>query len=536
MGHLHLYTALCRFCSLALCICLLFGCTRLNMSQEDLEIQMMEHSSASVLSTPAPQEQTDLCLPVSDEGIHNPFAYAGTTPSVVPLIYQSLFYLDDNYCPQPQLAGTLTMGAENTSCTVTLRTGARFSDGSAVSAADVVASLREALRYPQRFTMLAQTVSGCREENGAVVITLQQPERNIASLLTFPVCKAGTQSQDIPLGSGPFVYQTGSNLLEQNPYYPEDSLSIQKVELIPVSDEESLGYMLKIGVIDFYFSANATPDSYSHGSREYVTLNRLTYLGANRQSGALLSNDSLWQLILDTIQKEQLVSYACGNTASITNVPFHPGYWQHRTPNDLPQSSQPESAPLSQSSSPSQPEQPLSIQQIMQQLGYSQQDAEGYWCNSYQGAMNRFTLRIVINTENTVRHQLAQLLREQLGEIGIETQIVSEAYASYLQTIASRQFDLYIGEVQLDVNMDLSHLFTEENCAKLGFPYHADLLEAARQLQGGQISDEAFLSLFFSYGTMEPLYYQRGTLCYTRNLTADFIDGHRELFYRLEWY
>ena len=99
MGHLHLYTALCRFCSLALCICLLSGCTRLNMSQEDLEIQMMEHSSASVLSTPAPQEQTDLCLPVSDEGIHNPFAYAGTTTSVVPLIYQSLFYLDDNYCP-----------------------------------------------------------------------------------------------------------------------------------------------------------------------------------------------------------------------------------------------------------------------------------------------------------------------------------------------------------------------------------------------------------------------------------------------------
>lgn len=518
---------------------ILLACSRQDMSRQDLDLQMLDQTSAPQISTFSTTEQPVLRLPVSDDGNRNPFAAAGAFPGITPLLYESLYHLDENYQPQPLLAAGISLEEQNTVCTVALRPDARFSDGSIVTAADVVASLQEAIKYPAAFSTLSQIVQSCRVQDDAVVITLLEPERNVASLLTFPVCKAGTQSSATPVGSGPFVCgSVNAARLTRNNYYSGDPLTLQSVELIPVSDRESLEYMLKIGAIDFYFSSDTASDTYSYGSSEYITLNRLTYLGVNRQTGSLLSNDALWQLIRSAMQKEQLVSYACGNTAQVTDIPFHPGFWQKvdaasfSIPEEHGQGPDGAPAPDQTHTDASSP----ALEELMRQFGYLQRDEEGYWIRNHQGNSYRFTLKILVNTENTARHQLASLLSEQLAETGIELQIVSEPYAAYLAAVASRQFDLYVGEVQIGPNMDLSYLFTEEHAAQLGLPYHAQLLEASKQLKSGEITYDDFLEVFDSCGVMEPLYYKRGSINYSRNLTPGFITAHRDLLLQLQWY
>ena len=524
-----------RAAAALLCISMLIaGCTRQDMSQQDLDMQMIEQAPVSSISSSSVQEQTVLRLPVLDSGDHNPFSTAGVYPSITPLLYQSLYRLDEKYRPHAQLAESIAYEEGGYLCVVTVREDICFSDGTPVTAKDVNASLRQALKYPGNFPELCAVVENCRASENTVIITLAEPDRNFTSLLTFPVCQSGTQSADLPIGSGPFILdETGSTSLEKNTHYSDSQLNIEAVELIPVTERESLEYMLKIGAIDFYSIPDASADSHSYGSNEYFPINRLTFLGVNRKSSSLLAYDDVLLPIKEAMNKEQLVSYACGNTAQMTDVPFHPGYWETESLSlKAPETT---SETSSESMAEEEPqEDPFAA--LIGQFGYDQKDEEGYWIRTYRDTAYRLSFDLLVNTENDARLQMAQLMQEQLADFGVELHIVTKSYTEYLQAIAYQQYDFYIGETQLGVNMDLSHLFTEENSAVLGFFYDPVLYELARQLKRGEIGYGEFLAYFEESGIMEPLFYQHGGISYSRNLTASFIEQYRSLLFQIQWY
>src|SRR5258705_4412682 len=58
------------------------------------------------------------------------------------LIYDTLFGVDENMKPQPQMVGKYGVSDDKLTWTFELRDGLKFSDGSAVTAADCVASMR----------------------------------------------------------------------------------------------------------------------------------------------------------------------------------------------------------------------------------------------------------------------------------------------------------------------------------------------------------------------------------------------------------
>ena len=137
------------------------GCTRQDMSQQDLNLQMMESASAPVAAPPPEQKKTVLRLPTEDTGSRNPYSHANAKLSITPLLYQSLYTLDDDYIPTEALASS--MREEGRAYTITLQPNARFSDGSQVTAQDVVASLQEALKFPSAFSSLFRSVESCSE-------------------------------------------------------------------------------------------------------------------------------------------------------------------------------------------------------------------------------------------------------------------------------------------------------------------------------------------------------------------------------------
>lgn len=66
----------------------------------------------------------------------------GVQQTIGALLYEGLYALDTGFTPQPMLAESCTVSG--TTCTITLRGGVTFSDGSAVTASDVVRSLQRA--------------------------------------------------------------------------------------------------------------------------------------------------------------------------------------------------------------------------------------------------------------------------------------------------------------------------------------------------------------------------------------------------------
>ena len=120
---------------------LCIGCARQNMSELDLNLQLTEQTSAPTVSSSTVKEQTSLRLPVLDSGNHNPFATAGEYPSITPLLYQSLYLLDEEYRPYPLLAESISYEEDGYVCIVTVREDVLFSDGTPVTADNYLAYL-----------------------------------------------------------------------------------------------------------------------------------------------------------------------------------------------------------------------------------------------------------------------------------------------------------------------------------------------------------------------------------------------------------
>jgi peptide/nickel transport system substrate-binding protein len=179
----------------------------------------------------------------------------------------------------PGLATKWETSADGKTFTLTLRQGAKFADGSAVTADDVVWSLNRA-RDPKigiwNF-LLVSIANVTAPDDHTIVVTLKNPDPSIpAALATFnsaimphKLFEAAKGANDTdkannfalhPIGSGPFMlssWQRGSKMvLKRNPYYfGKDSAGRQlpyldEVDLTIVPDDATRILQLQAGQID----------------------------------------------------------------------------------------------------------------------------------------------------------------------------------------------------------------------------------------------------------------------------------------------
>lgn len=105
----------------------------------------------------------------------------GVQQLLLPLLYEGLFELDPSFEPQPVLCESYTHSEDFMVWTFQVRS-VSFSDGSALSAADVAAALQRA-KTSARYGARLSSVSSIRVQNGAVEITLSQANNRFPALL-----------------------------------------------------------------------------------------------------------------------------------------------------------------------------------------------------------------------------------------------------------------------------------------------------------------------------------------------------------------
>ncbi|HEX4458800.1 MAG TPA: ABC transporter substrate-binding protein, partial [Polyangia bacterium] len=126
---------------------------------------------------------------------------------VAALVYDTPFALDAAGKPKPSLALALDNPAGGLRARLTVRPELRFSDGSALTARDVAASLTRALRDPAGWP-LAPIRSARAAGDTTVELELSRPTPELALLLSTPaamITPNGMVSAKRPIGSGPFA-------------------------------------------------------------------------------------------------------------------------------------------------------------------------------------------------------------------------------------------------------------------------------------------------------------------------------------------
>jgi len=142
-------------------------------------------------------------VPYTDLTIFDPmWSTVDVTRDYGYMIYDTLFGLDANFQPQPQLAEGLLWGDDGRSCTITLRSDITFHDGEPIRARDCVASLKRwSQAAPMGATLFALTDELVAVDDRTLRFRLKRP---------FPILPAilGQLSAPVPLIMPERVAQT----------------------------------------------------------------------------------------------------------------------------------------------------------------------------------------------------------------------------------------------------------------------------------------------------------------------------------------
>jgi peptide/nickel transport system substrate-binding protein len=198
------------------------------------------------------------------------------------MVYDTLFGIDQNYTVHPQMVGRYNVSDDRLTYTFELRDGLRFTDGTAVTARDCVASLRRwGVRDGGGQLLFSRVSDLSAKDEKTIVLKLKDRWGLVLDLLAktaTPVCfmmrekEAMTdpmQKIETIVGSGPFIMneretKVGSQYVyDRNPNYVPRSeapsgiaggkvVKVDRVIIQVMPDTQTAVSALQAGEIDFH--------------------------------------------------------------------------------------------------------------------------------------------------------------------------------------------------------------------------------------------------------------------------------------------
>ena len=354
----------------------------------------------------------------------------GVQQTVGALLYEPLFTLDNAFCAQNVLCQSVSYDAETLTYTLTLRAGAIFSDGSPLTAADVLATYRRAAeseRYGARFANVASMKA---QDERTLVLTLTQTNVYFTALLDVPVVKSGTENELVPLGTGPYVYTGGGDgaaLTVNACWWRGAELPLKRIELAAVKDNDTALSLFASRSVHFLcLDPTGTGARTVGGTVELqdVPTTTMQYLGFNT-SRSLLSDAAVRRAMSGVIDRSVLVSSLLSGHGTAAQFPIPPQSACYPSACEYRTSSADYAAAL-------------------KAAGASE-------------ARPR-SLTLLVNEENSFRRAVAASLCAQLSTEALTVTVREVPWEDYLAALQSGSFDLYLGEVRLTADCDAGAL------------------------------------------------------------------------------
>ncbi len=219
----------------------------------------------------------------------------------------------------PDLAASWTSSADATTWTFTLKPGLKFSDGTPLTADDVVFSYETVLKNPKSLqgVYVSAVASVVAKGPGTAVFTMKSPNATWPRVATnLPIVPRAeynpTTFATKPIGAGPYtvVSFNGTDTMKvaANPHYYAGPRAIAEATVQYVPDETTRLNGLQSGQFDAaVLTGNNVDVAKSAGlASESVTGSKVIYLGYDSGSGPM-ANEKLRQAISYGIDRSALV-------------------------------------------------------------------------------------------------------------------------------------------------------------------------------------------------------------------------------------
>ncbi len=455
-------------------------------------------------TTLPPEEETlaipggSLSVPYIASDSLNPF-FAQTLPNstLTSLIYRYLYTLDTAFTPVRDIAVTENISGKNVR--VFINPDLVFSDGSALTPEDVKYSF-DCAKASSKYSASLGGVSSCKaEDEKSVVFDLEYEDVNVLSVLTFPIVKKGTAAtKDMrPVGNGFYQFnEDGIRLtLKANLRYSGTLPSIGTVRLTDVSKNTSPANLVGTGELDFCYSDLADSDvSGVNCSATGVYLNNLVFMGVNHNNVNMVLSSFRRALSL-AIDRQSIAENAFMGYGRGATVPVNTSWREY--------SSSLSAATLSLGADGAKTEELLA--------------ERGFGING-----NTLELLLVCNEGNAFIRNAANEIAAALKDYNVNITIQLLSPDNLRSAVQAGEYDLYIAEIKIPANMDLSEFFSYGGSASYGIiPDNITCDEVYFSYRKGEKTLDEFISAFCADMPFIPLAYRNGRFLYTRDVISE---------------
>lgn len=357
----------------------------------------------------------------------------GIQQTVGSLLYEGLFELDETLEPQNQLCTDGSYDPASLTWTFTLRSGVKFSDGTALTAEDVAATLKRAKDSSRYRSRLSNVASISAPDSGTVVMVLNSANAHLPALLDIPIVKSGTESSLVPIGTGPYTFSAGSGkeeavLTSNAGWWKGQTQPIDRIALVAEDSRDTMLYQFSSHEIQLITADLTGTDPVSAtGNVSFYDADTtiLQYVGFNTRG--LFANAALRSALSLGINRSNIVSAFLSGHAAAAQFPVSPVSPLY--PSGLEDTYSYES-----------------FKKAMAALGYT------------SGSTHNVTM--IVNSENSFKVSSAREIASALSAFNLHVTVDVLPWAQYTAALSAGKYDLYYGEVKLTPDWNLNSLLS----------------------------------------------------------------------------
>lgn len=382
-------------------------------------------------SNGTPSSETSFGLAYYPDGGFNPFTCTKlANRAIMSLLYQRLFVVGSDYSIQTDLVRSYEFSSDLRSLTMILD-HVTFTDGTALTSQDVVASLQAAAGegsvYGSRFFHVTDFEA---TDTYTVTVYTDTPYEMLPMLLDVPIVRAADVATAQPMGSGPYALRgTGEamHLERKLGYSGPIALSQKSITLYTADSTTEIRDDFEFRSINLSYTdpGSASYVDYRSDCELYeVPAGILLYLGCNCEAG-LFADETVRAALTYAINRDDLLSDPYNGFAQAATLPADPSS-------------------------------PFYDQALAASYAYAPEKFKTIIKNN---ALMDTEITLLVNGDSGYRVQAADKIAKDLTAAGLKVTVNTLTGSSYENALIAWDYDLYLGETRLSPNYDLSQFF-----------------------------------------------------------------------------
>lgn len=388
-----------------------------------------EDASQIVSLSPDDASAQRCAMPISPDGGWDPYTCRDqTNRTLFPLLYEGLFEITPEFEARGVLCMRSRVSDDEKTWTFTLAS-ASFSDGSALTASDVVTALgaaKSSALYAGRFDHItAITAQGTR----TVIVTTDTAMGDLPLLLDIPIVRIDGSAL---LGTGPYV-RDGQTLRVNANWWQKTAAPLggADIALVALDSADAVRDAFELREVTLvHTDPTAGTACVYHSDFELWTVpgSVMVYLGFNRQS-TLFSSSATRAAVTHLIDRETIAIDDFGGFASAASLPASP-------------------------------------QSTRYDRGLAAQYA--YDPARFDAEIPAAAGTLLVNAGDRCRVAAAERIADTLREAGFDLQVSALPSEAFQKALSTGAYDCYLGEIRLTADFNLESFLRPDGAAAYG--------------------------------------------------------------------